>query len=117
MIILLSVFIIVFILLSLPAWIIGRKKVRWYIWDFGVPVYAISLWFFLVMNKVGTTATLSNFVVEVFLIFIASFASPWLRFVFPGKSTKKSLQSSFIFLLLPIIATIFVRLLMPSLPE
>ena len=117
MIIFLLVFALVSFSTALVAWKSFDKRVKWYRRDYGVAAYGFIVWILLLMLNIGSTASLSNFVIEVFWIFIASIASPWIRVVFPGKDEKNSKLSSVLCLLLPIVVAIVLRLSVPTLPE
>ena len=104
------------VLFSLPAWLTFRKRVRWYPWDYGVPLYGVVCWIVLVMLHVGNPASLSN-IVEVFFIGVASSLSPWIRVAFPGKEGAGQKWSSFLSLALSPSVAFVLRLTMPTLPE
>ena len=74
---------------------------------------------FLNRQKLSTRkqASLSNFVVETFWVFVATIISPWVRVLLPGKNNKTQLISSVSALLIPIIVAIALRAFMPTLPE
>lgn len=110
--------ILVIVLFSFPAWIFFRLRVHWYIWDYGVPVYGVMIWFLMESFRIGKDlASLSNFVVEVFWILAVSIISIWLRVIFPGKENKTSQISSIVTVSIPIITAIILRMTMPWLPE
>jgi hypothetical protein len=110
--------ILAIVLFSFPAWIFFRSRVHWYIWDYGVPIYGVIIWFLMEYLRIGRDlASLSNFVVEIFWILVASIISIWLRVIFPGKENKTSRISSTVSVLIPIVIAIILRLTMPWLPE
>lgn len=88
-----------------------RQQTTW--WDYVYPFTGVAAWFSL---GVGLTASLSNFVVEVFWIAALSALLPWVRWLLsntPKGVTKLPLLLTF----LPILTAVVVRLLMPTLPE
>lgn len=117
--IVLLLFVILFnVIFCLPAWIWGRKRVCWYKWDYGVCVYPIVVWVVMVNRRIGEPASLANFVLEVFWIFIASTIVPYLRLMVGVRRFKKNnALISALLLLIPVAAGILLRLLMPTLPE
>ncbi len=116
MIVILLILITICVILSLPAWRFRRKKVNWYVWDYGVPAYGIIVWIILGSLNVGTLKSLSN-LVELIWVSIVALICPWLRVLFPGKDKRDSIFLSIIFLSLPIITAILLILFGPTLPE
>lgn len=75
------------------------------------------MWFAVTETKLGSTASLTNMVVEVQLIAVVSILVPWIRWTliqFEYTSNKKILLAlSFI----PILFAVVLRAIMPSMPE
>ena len=100
---------------SLPAWKGFARRVHWYKWEYGVPVYGVFTWFFLSSLGVGAQS-LSN-LVELFFVLVIAVLSPWLRVAFPGKNVGTSRILSIAVSLSPVIVAVGLRLFMPKLPE
>jgi threonine/homoserine efflux transporter RhtA len=92
-----------------------RQSTTW--WDYVYPFTGIIAWFPLGMSNVGSTVSLSNFVVEMFWIAVLSVVIPWGRW-FISKSERKQIKAlSLALTFLPIVAAVVIRLTMPTLPE
>jgi hypothetical protein len=102
---------------TLPAASLTKKYKPLYRWDYIYPFTGIPFWFVLVVLRIGQTATLTNYLYEVFLITAFSAVVPWMIFC----ASKFNLNSSKILTraltFLPIIFTLALRLLMSPLPE
>jgi len=72
-------------------------------------------WFLI--SGVGSTVSLTNFVVEVFWNAVLSALSPWLRWILLKIDTKPVKTFSLFLTFLPILAALLMRLTMPALPE
>lgn len=104
-------FLIVFPLIALCR----HQPVTW--WDYVYPFVGIPVWFGLTMVRVGATASLANFVVEVFWIAVAAVVVPWARWIltWTGRARFKRVSMGLAFL--PVIVAVTIRLFMPTLPE
>ena len=92
-----------------------QKRQRTTLWDYVYPLSGVAAWF--VLSGVGSTPSLSNFVVEVFCIFILSALLPWVRLLLPRAEKYQIGTLSFLLTFLPIVASVTMRLTMPTLPE
>lgn len=92
-----------------------RKRQRTTRWDYVYPFTGVAAWFLLL--GVGSTATLSNFLVEVFCIAVLSALLPWVRWLLSGIGKGQMKTLSFLLTFLPILASVILRLTMPTLPE
>jgi hypothetical protein len=86
-------------------------------WDYVYPFTGIIVWFPLGMSNVGSTVSLSNFVVEVFWITVLSAAIPWGRWLISRYERKQIKAMPLVLTFLPIMAALVIRLTMPTLPE
>ena len=91
------------------------QRTTW--WDYAYPFTGVATWFPLGMSKVGSTVSLSNFVIEVFWIAVVSVAVPWIRWLLSRFIGDKTKTWSFVLTFLPITVAIVIRLMMPTLPE
>lgn len=96
--------------------LLRRKKMRISWWDYCFPYLGVPLWFGLREIGVGDEVSISNFLVEMFCILLASEVSSWIRFgiTFMHSNLMKSI--SFFLTFMPMIMAIFVRMVMPELP-
>ena len=92
-----------------------RKRQRTTWWDYVYPFTGVAAWFPLL--GFGSTATLSNFVVEVFCIAVLSALPPWVRWLLSRTEKDQIKKLSFLLTFLPILAAVVMRLTMPTLPE
>lgn len=101
---------------TLPAAGLTKKYIPLRKWNYIYPFTGILLWFILLVLKVGQTASMANFVFEVFYITVFSAVVPWMIFF----AFKFNLIKNRIVLrtltLLPFIFTLALRLLMKTLP-
>ena len=82
-------------------------------WDYIYPFSGVAAWFPL---GIGSTASLSNFVVEVFWIGALSALLPWARWLL-SRNQKEIKKLPFFLTFLPVLAAVVMRLAMPILPE
>jgi len=94
-----------------------RKRQRTAWWDYAYPFTGVAAWFPLGMFNVGSTASLSNFVVEVFWIVVVSAGIPWVRWILSQFQRKQLKAWSFALTFLPIVVATVIRLTMSTLPE
>jgi len=92
-----------------------RQSPTW--WDDVYPFTGILVWFSLGMSNIGSSLSMSNFVIEVFWITILSGILPWGRWLLSYVERKHIKHVSFLLTVLPLLAAIIIRLTMPSLPE
>jgi hypothetical protein len=88
-----------------------RQQTNW--WDYVYPFTGVAAWFPL---GIGSIASLSNVVVEVFWIAALSALLPWARWLL-SNPPKEVTKLPFFFTFLPILTAVVVRLIMPTLPE
>ena len=94
-----------------------RKSQRMAWWDWDYPFTGVVAWFPLAMSNIGSTVSLSNFVVEVFWIAVLSVVIPWGRWLLSRVERKQFETLSLFLTFLPILAAVVIRLTMPTLPE
>lgn len=92
-----------------------RKHQRITLWDYLYPFTGLVAW--LCLSGVGSGASLSNLVVEIFWIAVLSVVIPWVRWGLSKIETKRVKALSFFLTLMPILAAAVIRLTMPTLPE
>lgn len=68
------------------------------------------------MLKVGDMDSLSDFVVEVFLVVVVSIVTPWIVLFLHQTKKKQGRAIANILTLFPLVFTVVLRLLMRSLP-
>lgn len=94
-----------------------RKRQRTTWWDYVYPFTGVMAWFPLGISNIGSTVSLSNFVVEVFWIAVLSVVIPWGRWLMSRVERKEITVLSFAMTFLPMVAAVIIRLTMPTLPE
>ena len=94
-----------------------RKRQRTTWWDHVYPFTGVIAWFPLGMANIGSTVSLSNFVVEVFWIAVLSAVVPWGRWLLSRVERKQIKALSLLLTFIPIVAAVVIRLTMPTLPE
>jgi hypothetical protein len=92
-----------------------RQSATW--WDYASPFLGLPLWFALIAARIGSVATLSNFVIEVLGITLASITAAWLRWGLSFAPATPWRAVSLGLSLVPVAAAAALRLAMPSLPE
>ena len=92
-----------------------RKSLTW--WDHAFPFAGILVWFLLLIGGAGKTASLSNFVIEVFWIALVSIIIHWLVVGVSFVSQPASFMLGRILTSFPIITAIILRLTVETLPE
>src|SRR5581483_7712574 len=105
---------IVLVISLIPLWR-SRRKIKWFLWDYLVPIYPPAL----AVLSVGANMnekSMGNFFLEPMLAAIFGLMMPWLRLLFPGKASHRSrLTISIIFFFLPMIFVLIVSRFMPKL--
>ena len=102
---------------AVPPTVMLRKIARTTWWDVTYPFTGVAAWFPLAMFNVGSTVSLSNFVVEVFWIAVVSVAVPWARWILTRFQLEQLKACSFILTFLPMVLAVVLRLTLPTLPE
>ena len=92
-----------------------RKSLIW--WDYTFPYAGIITWFLLLISGAGETASLSNFVIEIFWIALFSIIVQWMVVGLSFMSKPISSILGRILTSLPIVASIIIRLTVETLPE
>lgn len=93
----------------------GRLMFTW--WDYVFPFIGIPLWFILRAFHMGKEVSESNFIIEIFIVLIASIATPWLRFFLTFIKARVFSYISVLLTMVPVLVTVLLRLVMPFLPE
>jgi len=97
--------------------ILSRQKYRITWWDYTFPVIGVPLWYVLQGFHVGDKVSMTNFIIELFLILLVSITVPWIRFVMTFARAKFVSTISFFLTFLPVVVTIGLRFTVPLLPE
>ena len=113
--VLLITYFIITILLMSPPWIFFKKRVTWYKWEYGAPIYSIIAWF--LTNEVEHINSLTNGIVEVLLVIVVASMAAWMRVIIPGKNKTESLVLAVVFITLPVIIAVIIRLTMFNLSD
>ncbi|MFA5272865.1 MAG: hypothetical protein WC353_01760 [Candidatus Peribacter sp.] len=110
--------------LSLPAWMIFRKRVQWHRWEYIVPAFLVLASILLVPlislalpNAEWSWRSLSNAALEVLVACILAVLIPWLRVLVPVSSRRASLQFALGTLLAGMVLLALLWIAMPPLPE
>ena len=93
----------------------NRKGLIW--WDYSFPYAGIIIWFLLLIGGAGETASLSNFVIEIFWIALVSIVVQWMLVGLSFMSKPVSSIPGRILTSLPIITAIIIRFTIETLPE
>ena len=102
---------------AVPPTVMLRRRQLTTWWDYAYPFTGGAAWFPLAMSNVGSTVSLSNFVVEVFWIAVISVVVPWVRWILTRFQMEKLKVRSLVLTFLPIVVAVVIRLAMPTLPE
>ena len=102
---------------AVPPTVMLRKIRRTTWWDYAYPFTGVAAWFPLGMSNVGSTVSLSNFVVELFWIAVVSVAVPWTCWILSRFQREQLKTWSFVLTFFPIVVAVVLRLTMPTLPE
>jgi hypothetical protein len=113
----LPIIIALLIAVGIPPVRLSRKFIRIHWWDYALPAIGLPVWIFLAFAEVGKTASLSNMVIEVIIVLAISVIIPWARYLILYSNRNFASVIYQIMYLIPFIATIIVRLYMPTLPE
>lgn len=91
-----------------------RVKVTW--WDYCFPYLGAPLWFILREIGFGDAVTISNLLVEMFLVLMVSELASWIRYGLSFVQSRFWERVTFVLTFSPIATAIFVRWVMPELP-
>ena len=81
------------------------------------PFGGVVTWIALTLFDIGATASLSNFVVEVFWVALLSAVIPWIRWILTRWSREAPRGVPVFLALLPVLVAVALRMTMPTLPE
>jgi hypothetical protein len=113
----LPIIIALLIAVGIPPVRLSRKFIKIHWWDYAIPAIGLPVWIFLTFAEVGKTASLSNMVIEVIIVLAISVIIPWARYMILHSNKNFALVIYQIMYLIPFIATLLIRLHMPTLPE
>ena len=102
---------------AVPPTVMIRRHQRTTWWDYTYPFLGVAAWLPLGMSNVGSTVSLSNFIVELFWVAVISVAVPWARWILSRFQREKLNAWSLVLTFLPILVAVVIRLTMPTLPE
>ena len=105
------------IAVGIPPVRLSRKFIKIHWWDYALPAIGLPVWIFLTFAEIGETASLSNMVIEVIIVLGISVVIPWARYMILHLNKNFALVIYQIMYLIPLVATLLVRLYMPTLPE
>ncbi len=97
--------------------ILSREKYRITWWDYAFPILGVPLWYVLQAVGIGDGVSMTNFILELFLILVVSISIPWIRFVLTFSNAGVVSNISFLLTFFPLIVAISLRLTVPLLPE
>lgn len=112
--------ILVVILAGLSGYLsvhISDRRLKPYLWNYVYPVVTVPLWIVLCGAGFGDDVSLTNFVYEVFALFIVSISIPWIRLLLSLFDNKVISVISFMLTIVPVFITFGMRALIPCLPE
>jgi hypothetical protein len=98
------------------VWYLGRRRVRWFWWDFCVPAAAV-LFGLLLSHFPLMPKSLGNAFLEPLIISAVAGFTPLIRIFWPGKTEFGRLVSSAISGICPILFAVLLSLFFPGLPE
>ena len=105
------------IAVGIPPVRLSRKFIKIHWWDYALPAIGLPVWIFLTFAEIGETASLSNMVIEVIIVLGISVVIPWARYMILYSNKNFAVVIYQIMYLIPFVATLLVRLYMPTLPE
>ena len=105
------------IAVGIPPIRLSRKLIKIHWWDYALPAIGLPVWIFLTFAEVGKTASLSNTVIEVIIVIGISVVIPWARYMILYTNKNFAVVIYQIMYLIPFVATLLVRMYMPTLPE
>lgn len=101
------------LLLAVPVWYVGRKRVKWSGWDFAITVGPFAVWGALMMYD-DSGKSLSN-VLEALIIGVVAPIAPVVRVAAGEKMNQK--RGALALLSVMCVVAFSLWALMPSLPE
>ena len=113
----LPIIIALLIAVGIPPVRLSRKFIKIHWWDYALPAIGLPVWIFLTFAEIGETASLSNMVIEVIIVIGISVVIPWARYMILCSNKNFAVVIYQIMYLIPFVATLLVRLYMPTLPE
>ena len=105
------------IAVSVPPLRLSRRFIKIHWWDYALPAIGLPVWIFLIFAEVGETASLSNLVIEVITVLGISVVIPWARFMILYSNKNFSVIIYHLMYLIPLVATLLIRMYMPTLSE
>ena len=105
------------IAVGIPAVRLSRKFIKIHWWDYALPAIGLPVWLFLTFAEIGNTASLTNMVIEISIILGISVVIPWARYMILYSNKNFAAVIYQIMYLIPLVATLLVRMYMPTLPE
>ena len=117
MLVSLPIIIAFLIAVGIPPVRLSRKFIKIHWWDYALPAIGLPVWIFLTFAEVGKTASLSNMVIEILIVLAISVIIPWARFMILYLNKNFASVIYQIMYLIPLVATLLVRMYMPTLPE
>ncbi len=96
--------------------VLCSKKVKITWWDYCFPYLGVPLWFFLRELGFGSDVSVSNLLVELFIVLFTSEAASWIRYGLTFTQSEFLKILSFFLTLMPMIIALFLRWVMPELP-
>jgi hypothetical protein len=117
MLVSLPVIIAFLIFVGIPPIRLSKKYIEIHWWDYALPAIGLPVWIFLTFVEVGKTASLSNMVIEVFIVLAISVIIPWARYLILYLNKNVASVIYQIMYLIPFAVAILIRMYMPTLPE
>ena len=113
----LPIIIAVLIAIGIPPIKLSRKFIKTHWWDYALPAIGLPVWIFLTIAEIGQIVSLSNMVIEVAIVLGISVIVPWARYIILYLNKNFAVVIYQIMYLIPFVATLLVRMYMPTLPE
>ncbi len=110
-------FLSIIVVAAVTPLIFIKKKYRITWWDYTFPILGVPFWLILQAFEVGDKVSMTNFIIELFMILVVSISIPWIRFVMSFAKASYVSTISFFLTLSPVVMAICLRLTMPLLPE
>lgn len=102
-------------LLSLPPWLVAKRRGTWFSWDYTLPVVPATLWLFLAGAGVGPQS-LSN-LVELLAVLAVVPLAVWVRVFALDRAWKNQQLNSVACFVCCLALPVVLRVSMPLLPE
>ena len=113
----LPIIIALLIAVGIPPVRLSRKFIKIHWWDYALPAIGLPVWIFLTFAEIGETASLSNMVIEVIIVLGIPVVIPWAIYMILYSNKNIAAVIYQIMYLIPLVATLLVRMYMPTLPE